>query len=113
MNMNEKRLAPGVAMALIFAVGAVVCVWILSRAVVKARRNDDMIRVVGSARKAIHADFIIWNGSVTEQAPTVAQGYASLKAKMAIVLAYLKKRGIPVADATLSAISVQNLYVKP
>ena len=111
--MSDKRISSAVAVALILAVGAAVCAWILAGTFLRARRNDDMIRVVGSARKAIHSDFIIWSGSITEQAPTVAQGYTGLKAKMAIVKSYLRNKGIPLSEIEPSAISVETLYVKP
>ena len=108
-----KRISPQVSTALALGIGAILCSVIWTRALVRAKRGDDMIRVVGSARKPIHADFIIWQGSVTENAPTVAQGYANLKAKMAQVRAYLQQKGIAAADIAPSAIGVETLYAKP
>jgi hypothetical protein len=110
---TEKRVSPTVTTALALIVGAIVCSLIWTRALVRAKRGDDMIRVVGSARKAIHSDFIIWNGSISKTAPTVAQGYGNLKVKMTIVREYLRSKGVADKDVMPLAITVQTLYAKP
>ena len=105
-----KQISNSVVVAIVLTIGMVWGAKIVSRTFLTARRSDDMIRVIGSARKEIHSDFIIWSGSVTEQAPTLANGYAGLKLKMGVVNGYLAGKGIPSADVATSAIGVETLY---
>ena len=99
--------------AAILAIGVILCSMIWTRALVRVRGGEEIIRVIGSARKPIHSDFIIWNGSISESAPTVAQGYTKLQTKMATVQNYLARKGLPAKDVTPLAISVETIYAKP
>lgn len=109
----QKRFSVGMGIATILVLGAVVCSVIWTRALVRVRGGEEIIRVIGSARKPIHSDFIIWSGSISENASTVAQGYANLKAKMATVQNYLRSKGLSANDVMPLAISVETLYAKP
>lgn len=109
----RKRFSAGVGVAAILAFGAIICSVIWTRTLVRVRGGEEIIRVIGSARKPIHSDFIIWSGSISESAPTVAQGYKNLKAKMTTVQDYLQSKGLPAADIMPLAISVETLYAKP
>jgi hypothetical protein len=110
--MRKLFSSPTAIVALIFTVGVIICSLLWTRALVRARSGDELIRVVGSARKAIRSDFIIWNGSISKTAPTVARGYAQIRTKMAMVRAYLKRRGVPDKDMTVEGVSVETLYLQ-
>ena len=71
------------------------------------------MRVVGSARRSIRSDFIIWSGSVEKTAPTLALAFAGVKGKAAITRAYLVGKGVPDKDIISQGVSVETLFVKP
>ncbi len=98
--------------AIIVAFTVVVAAGELAGAYVRGHSTDETIRVVGSARKAIHSDYIIWTGRVTQTAPTTAQGYAALTAHVAQVQAYLRRKDIPDSEMTPSAITTKTIYAR-
>lgn len=108
-----RRMPMNVAVATIFALGAIVSSFIWTRALVRARTGEELIRVIGSARKPIHSDLIIWNGSISESAPTVAQGYANLQAKMTVVQQFFISKGVAQNEMTPYEIGVETLYAQP
>lgn len=98
--------------AVITAFTVIVAALVVAGAYVRGHSADETIRVVGSARKPIHSDYIIWTGRVTETAPTTAQGYAALTAHVAQVEAYLRRKGITDAEITPSAITTKTVYAR-
>lgn len=96
--------------ALILAVGLILSAWTLGRSWVRGRASDEQIRVVGSARKSIRSDFIIWSGGVSQNATSAAAAYAPLKINMEKVHAYLIQKGVAQNEITLDAINVKTLY---
>lgn len=115
MRLSLPRTAPPVPVVVtgLLVAGAIACSWIWTRALLRARSHDEVIRVVGSARRAIRSDYILWNGSVEKTAPTVALAYADVKAKLAIVRAYLVSKGVPGKDILPRSVSVETLYTRP
>jgi len=99
--------------AAVIAVGLICCCGVLSRAFVRVRTADEMIRVMGSARKPIRSDLVIWSGSVTLAAPTTAQAFRQLQADTAKVTAYLVKNGIPQPEISPMSISSRTLHAPP
>ena len=98
--------------AVITAFTVIVAALVVAGAYVRGHSADETIRVVGSARKPIHSDYIIWTGRVTETAPTTAQGYAALTAHVAQVEAYLRRKGIGDTEITPSAITTKTVYAR-
>ncbi len=96
-----------VAVIAIFVLGTIVCSSIWTQALIRARGQEAIVRVVGSARRQIRSDFIIWDGSVEKTAPTVAQAFASVKTKMAMTHAYLVGKGVPDKDIVSQGVSVE------
>ena len=88
----------------------IICTGLMSRSMVRIRSKDELIHVDGSARKPIRSDFIIWNGSLTQSAPTIAAAYAPLEANVAKVRAYLIGKGVPAAEVTPDAVSEEPIY---
>lgn len=97
----------------VIAVGLISCCAVLSRAFVRVRTADEMIRVIGSARKPIRSDLIIWTGSVTRAAPTVAQAFKQLQADIGKVTAYLVKSGILKSEIASMSIITKTLHAPP
>ena len=88
----------------------IVCTSLVMRSMVRIRAKDELIHVDGSARKPIRSDFIIWSGSLTQSAPTIAAAYTPLEANVAKVRAYLLGKGVPAAEVTPDAVSEEPVY---
>lgn len=112
-SFSRRPLPVPVTVSAILVAGTVACSWIWTRALIRARGQDEIIRVVGSARRAIRSDFIIWNGSVEKTAPSVAGAFASVRTKTALTRAFLTGRGVPDKDITSQGVSVETIYTKP
>jgi hypothetical protein len=108
MNTSSSRTA--LLAAVILAAGLFFSAYTLGKSWVRGRAADEQIRVVGSARKSILSDFIIWNATVTQNATTAAAAYAPLKANVEKVRVYLVQKGLPQNEITLEAINVKTLY---
>jgi hypothetical protein len=88
----------------------ILCTGLITRSMVRIKSKDELIHVDGSARKPIRSDFIIWNGSLTQSAPTIALAYTPLEANVAKVRAYLLGKGVPAAEVTPDAVSEEPIY---
>jgi hypothetical protein len=83
---------------------------IVGKALVRSRSSDDIIRVVGSARRPIRSDFIIWRGRVSRTAPQMATVYTAIQGDLLKVEAYLKSKGIPEKEIFPQAVVTTTLY---
>jgi hypothetical protein len=108
----EERRGRFFGPALVLALGAVGCTAILASSMIRIRTSEEIIRVVGSARKPIRSDLIIWRGRVTRNSPDVALAYTALKNDMDKATHYLVAKGIPAAEISPTAINIRTLYVK-
>ena len=107
----KKFTAPrGLLLAALLGLCWIVGLRSLGNALVKSRSRDDIIRVLGSARKPIRSDFIIWRGSVSRTAPQVALAYGQLHSDLSKVEAYLKAKGIADKEIFPQAIATRTLY---
>lgn len=103
----SKNIIIGAAIAGICVLGSA---YVLGKSLVRSRSGDDIIRVVGSARKPIKSDFIIWRGRISRRAGTVAAAYGALEVDMAKVRAYLKAKGVPEAEIFPQAVTTVTVY---
>lgn len=99
-----------IAVAATIAVAVVLSTVLFSHAFVRARNTDEVIRVIGSARKPIRSDLIIWNGQVTAESANVSQAYTKLESDVAKVRAFLIKGGIPASEIELMQVVTKTLY---
>jgi hypothetical protein len=110
MNTGNRR---GTLIAALILGGSwVLGALIVGKSLVRSRSNDDIIRVVGSARQEIKSDFIIWRGRVSRTAPQMAAAYTAIQGDMGKVEAYLKSKGIPDKEIFPQAISTTTLYAQ-
>lgn len=98
--------------AALLGMAFVVASCVLAGAFVRAHSTEETIRVIGSARRPIRSDFIIWTGRVTQSAPTVDAAYTTLTADVAKVRAYLGAKGIAPAEIVPAAIVTKTLYAR-
>ncbi len=108
--MRETRPFYYLIAAGLICLTLIVCTILVMRSTVRIRAKDELIHVDGSARKPIRSDFIIWNGSLTQSAPTIAAAYTPLQANVAKVRAYLLAKGVPAAEVTPDAVSEEPVY---
>ncbi len=98
--------------AALLGIAFVVASFVLAGAYVRGHSTAETIRVIGSARRPIRSDFIIWTGRVTQSAPTVDAAYTALTADVAKVRAYLGAKGISAAEIVPAAIVTKTLYAR-
>jgi len=110
--MFRNRSLSALLPVLLLSVAIVLSALTIARAFVKTRSSDDGIRVIGSARKPIRSDFIIWKGRVTQTAPTVTVAYAQLKTNIGKVENYLRSKGVPQTEIIPNAVNIKTLYAK-
>lgn len=108
--MRETRPFYILIAALSVCLTLIVCTAILSRSMVRIKSKDELIHVDGSARKPIRSDFILWNGSLTQTALTIAGAYGPLENNVAKVKAYLITKGVPAAEIVADAVSEEPNY---
>jgi hypothetical protein len=106
----DKRLRMIRWIAVLFAISGIICTVIVSGAVVRTHSEDDVIRVTGSSQQPIRSDYIIWDSTVTEQAPTMAATYSALQASSGKVQAYLVQQGVLPSEIIPSSITTTTLY---
>ncbi|MEI6500276.1 MAG: SIMPL domain-containing protein [Armatimonadota bacterium] len=99
-----------VLVALVVGLSLVACTMLTMRAMTQVRGTQSIVRVTGSARKAIKSDLIIWTGRATARAATVADAYKTLKAGVASAQAFLTKGGLPATEVETLPITTRTLY---
>lgn len=70
-------------------------------------RSRDVLTVIGSAKRPIRSDYVVWRSSVSAQQPTLRESYQQLKNYTDRVLAYLKSQGIPDNAIILNAVTTE------
>ncbi len=109
-GMRKFAIGRGIAIATILGLCWILGLGALGASLVRSRSSEDIIRVVGSARKPIRSDFIIWSGAVSRTAPQMNTAYAQLQSDRAKVEAYLKQKGIEQKEIFPQAVSTQTMY---
>ena len=108
--MRPLRSYSSIVAAVIIAVTLFACTGMITRSLVRIKSKDELIHVDGSARKPIRSDFIIWNGSLSQSAATIAKAYGPLEASVGKVKAYLIAKGVPAAEILPDAVSEEPIY---
>lgn len=80
---------------------------IIGAGAIKSLRSSDTLTVIGSAKRPIRADHVVWRSSVSSQQPTLAQAFQDVKRYTERVQAYFKAQNIPADAITLSAVSTE------
>lgn len=110
METSKSRGFLPLAVAAIAGLSFVIGASALGKSLVRSRSGEDIVRVVGSARRPIRSDFIIWRGKVSRTAPQIAVAYKQLEGDMGKVEAYLRDKGIEQKEIFRQAISTETLY---
>jgi len=91
-----------VAVAIALTVGAIV-----GGSAIRSLRVSDSLTVIGSAKRPIQADYVVWQSSVSTQQPTLQQAYQDLKRYSERVVTYLQSQKISGDAITLNAIAIE------
>ena len=108
--MRETRSLAILIAAVIIALTLLGCTGLITRSLVRIKSKDELIHVDGSARKPIRSDFIIWTGSLSQSAATIAQAYGPLEANAGKVKDYLIAKGVPASEILPDAVSEEPIY---
>lgn len=108
--MREARSLSILIAAVIIALTLLACTGMVTRSLVRIKSKDELIHVDGSARKPIRSDFIIWTGSLSQSAPTIAQAYGPLETNVGKVKDYLIAKGVPASEILPDAVSEEPIY---
>ena len=108
--MREARSLYFLIAAGVICLTLILCTGLVTRSLVRIKSKDELIHVDGSARKPIRSDFILWNGSLSQSAPTIAAAYQPLEANVAKVKAYLVGKGVSASEITPDAVSEEPIY---
>lgn len=93
----------------VLSVAAVLATGRFCSAWVRVRSGDELVRVVGSARKSIRSDFIIWRGTLSRQGPDMASTYVALKQDLAKTTRYLHAKKISDKEIIPMAVNVETV----
>jgi len=105
-NLNFPQLFWGMAMlSASLVIGSTIGGYAIARL-----RSRDVLTVIGSAKRPIRSDYVVWRSSVITQQPTLREAYQQLKNYTDRVTAYLKAQGIADDALSLSAVTTETIY---
>ncbi|MEN9279980.1 MAG: SIMPL domain-containing protein [Gloeomargarita sp. DG_1_4_bins_134] len=106
MNIKERLTElPQVLIGLVsLSVALVVGSVIGANAVGEFNRVNDVVRVTGSARRALTSDYIVWQFRVESQAPSLQEAYKQVTVYTAKIRSYLESQGIPDKEIVFAAL---------
>jgi hypothetical protein len=93
-----------VAMAIAVFGGAVI-----GGSALRSLRVSDSLTIIGSAKRPIRADYVVWRSSVSNQQPTLQQAFQEVKRQSDRVRTYLKSQNISDDAIVLSAIATESI----
>jgi hypothetical protein len=80
---------------------------IIGSSALRSLRASDSLTIIGSAKRPIQSDYVVWQSSVSTQQPTLQQAYQDLKRYSERVIAYLQSQKISNDAISLSAIATE------
>jgi uncharacterized protein len=111
MQEDSKKYTTGITISLIFSLALIVTAFILTGGLVKFREGQKTIEVVGSAKKQIKSDLVVWTGSFSAQSKKISEAYPVMKQGAEKVRRYLAAKGLTEKDMIFTAISTTPNYV--
>jgi hypothetical protein len=76
---------------------------------IRSLRSADALTIIGSAKRPIRSDYVVWRSAVTSQQPTLPQAFQEVKRHTERVRAYFKSQNIPDGAITLSALTTETI----
>ncbi len=106
-NQSRNNYLP---FAVILAIGFIIAAFIISGTWRKVASSNVTIAVTGSASKEIKSDLGIWDGSFSNESPSMTDAYAKLLETNSKVKNYLVSFGFPEEKIVFSSINTTELY---
>ena len=106
-NQSRNSYLP---FAVILAIGFIIAAFIISGTWRKVASSNVTIAVTGSASKEIKSDLGIWDGSFSNESPSMTDAYAKLLETNSKVKNYLVSFGFPEEKIVFSSINTTELY---
>ncbi len=106
--MENKNNYSG--LAVILAIGFIIGAFIISSTWKSVARSNVTIAVTGSASKEIKSDLGIWEGTFSNESPSMTDAYSKLKESNLKVKNYLASVGFPEDKLKFSSITTTTLY---
>ena len=106
-NQSRNNYLP---FAVILAIGFIIAAFIISGTWRKVASSNITIAVTGSASKEIKSDLGIWDGSFSNESPSMTDAYAKLLETNSKVKNYLVSFGFPEEKIVFSSINTTELY---
>lgn len=106
-NQSRNNYLP---FAVILAIGFIIAAFIISGTWRKVASSNVTIAVTGSASKEIKSDLGIWDGSFSNESPSMTDAYAKLLETNSKVKNYLVSFGFPEEKIVFSSINTAELY---
>ncbi len=97
--------------AIIYAVAIVLFAFIVGQSYVNRAKPRGEISVTGLGQINFTSDLIVWTGSFTESAGSIAQAYSKIAYDRKKVLNYLLSNGINKDDIVFDAVTTTNVFV--
>ncbi|SHE49616.1 SIMPL domain-containing protein [Desulforamulus putei] len=110
MDQNGKGKYFVISAALL-AISLVICSFVLAKPLSYYAASKSSITVTGSAKKQILSDLAVWRGSFYQESAALPEAYKNLKSDLEKVKSYLKEKGIPEDQITVSSISTMPQYI--
>jgi hypothetical protein len=82
---------------------------VIGGSALRSLRVSDSLTIIGSAKRPIRADYVVWRSSVSNQQPTLQQAFQEVKRQSDRVRTYLKSQNISDDAIVLSAIATESI----
>jgi hypothetical protein len=109
MNDRSRPHLLGLLAGLFLAAGLVLAAMVVTRAWLKVAESQT-ITVTGAARRNVRADFIVWRGRFSTEAPTLLAAQQALKTDLARIEGWLKARGV--TNQMTSPIAIEEVRMR-
>lgn len=103
-NVLRDRFPQLFAGLALLSASLIVSSFMWAGAIRNIKRVDDTLVVIGSAKRPIRADYMVWRVTISSQQPTTQAAYKELKTWTERVQAYLKAANVPETAITLNAL---------
>lgn len=110
--MDDKKKLDFLNIGVALAIGLIASSMVLAWAYTSGKKNDDALKVTGSAKKRIKSDLVNWSANVSYRAPKLSDAYDLLSDNVPKVKKYLIEKGIKEDQITISSISSTTLNGK-
>lgn len=93
--------------AILFSIAIVLAALVLSNAVINRNKKEGTISVTGLGKSDFTSDLIVWEARFSQTNANLKEGYSKLKEDRAVILDYLKLKGLPDSVIVFSAVETR------